>query len=121
MTQQLQAAGPKYMALAAELRDQIKSGRLPPGTKLPTRDELAATYGVAVGTVLRSFDVLREEGLIRSDQGLGTFVLAPGQPPAPTPTFTEMVAAINEIRDDLKLLRKRMDDLEKLAGGRDGA
>jgi hypothetical protein len=46
--------GPRgpYDVIAAELREQIESGQLPPGSQLPTFVELAAMYRVATGTMV---------------------------------------------------------------------
>ena len=40
-----------YLEIAAEIREQIRSGRLMPGDKLKTVRSLAADYSVAQGTV----------------------------------------------------------------------
>jgi DNA-binding GntR family transcriptional regulator len=65
--------------VAARLREQIKAGEL--GPKLPSHMVLAEQLGVATMTVQRALQILRDEGLIYSVPGLGTFVTAgsPGQ------------------------------------------
>lgn len=40
-----------YLEIAAEIREQIRSGRLMPGDKLRSVRSLAADYSVAPGTV----------------------------------------------------------------------
>jgi DNA-binding transcriptional regulator YhcF (GntR family) len=75
---------PVYRQLADLLRDQIASGEIPQRTPLPSARTLSQQHGIAVGTVMRAFDVLRGEGLIRTVPGRGMWVVPPGEqrPPA---------------------------------------
>lgn len=66
--------GPLYLALAEALHDDVKSGSLPPGTRLPTHRELAAKIGVTVGTVTRGYAEAARRGLLAGEVGRGTFV-----------------------------------------------
>ena len=61
-----------YQQVAAQLREQIASGVL--GPRLPSAMDLAEQMGVAPNTVQRAMRVLREEGLVYSVPGRGTFV-----------------------------------------------
>jgi DNA-binding GntR family transcriptional regulator len=61
-----------YQQVAAQLREQIASGAL--GPRLPSAMDLAEQMGVAPNTVQRAMKVLREEGLVYSVPGRGTFV-----------------------------------------------
>lgn len=65
---------PAYLQLADEIRSGIETGVLLPGDKLPTHRELAERHEVAVETVKRALEVLRNSGHIVSRQGKGTFV-----------------------------------------------
>jgi integrase len=58
-----------YATIAADLRDDIATGRLRPGDQLPTVVQLAAKYMVAAGTAHRALAVLREENLIEVARG----------------------------------------------------
>ncbi len=64
----------KQLALVDALREDIRSGQLAPGTKLPTQRDLARSTGVAVGTIARAYRDASTEGLIRSTVGRGSFV-----------------------------------------------
>lgn len=64
----------KYQAIANDLRDKIVAGTYAVGSQLPTKAELMTQYDVALNTVDRALDVLRDLGLIESQQGVGTFV-----------------------------------------------
>ena len=68
--------GPEYLylQLAALLREQIRSGQLPPRSRVPSLNDLTADYGVAEMTVRKALRVLIDEGLIETRPGRGTFV-----------------------------------------------
>lgn len=61
-----------YEKAAAEIRRRIAAGTL--GPRLPSRMKLADELGVAVMTVERAIKVLKDEGLIVTEPGRGTFV-----------------------------------------------
>lgn len=65
---------PLYFRIQRDLRDDIVSGRRPPGAALPTEQELRETYGVSRITVTKALDGLRAGGLIVSRRGVGSFV-----------------------------------------------
>jgi len=61
--------------ITADLREQIVSGALGPGEKLPTVVQLCDAYGVAKVTALKALSMLRREGLIYTEPRFGSFVL----------------------------------------------
>lgn len=65
---------PRYVQIRETLQQQIKSGDLQPGEKLPSEDDLALEYGVSRMTMRKSLDDLIEAGLIYRRHGVGTFV-----------------------------------------------
>ncbi|WP_207386581.1 GntR family transcriptional regulator [Protofrankia symbiont of Coriaria ruscifolia] len=65
---------PLYHQLAALLRGQIRSGELAPGTQIPTEAELAEQHATSRNTVRLALNLLRNEGLLISKRGLGSFV-----------------------------------------------
>ena len=69
------AGRPAYQQLADLLRDGIASGEFPPRAPLPSAKTLAQQHGIAVGTVMRAFNLLRDEGLIRNVPGRGMWVV----------------------------------------------
>ncbi len=69
-----QAAEPKYLALVEALHRDVESGRLAPGTRLPTQRELANRLRIAIGTVSRAYTVAEQRGIVRGEVGRGTFV-----------------------------------------------
>jgi DNA-binding GntR family transcriptional regulator len=68
------AEGPRYLQLAAELRDLILSGRLGTKDQFPTESALCRTYGVSRFTVREALRRLQAEGLIARRRGSGTVV-----------------------------------------------
>ena len=60
--------------IAHTLRQEIGGGTHPPGARLPTEAALATRFAVNRHTVRRALDDLSRHGLIRIEQGRGTFV-----------------------------------------------
>ncbi|CAM4058945.1 FadR/GntR family transcriptional regulator [Bordetella muralis] len=67
--------------VAATIGQEISSGRLKAGEKLPTEHELAKTFGVSRSVVREAIAQLRNEGLLDTRQGVGAFVLEPQRRP----------------------------------------
>ena len=71
---ELQEALPKYLQVANHYRDQIVSGSLGPGAELPSERQLAVEWNISRPTATRALAALRNQGLVESRQGAGTFV-----------------------------------------------
>ncbi len=67
------ARNPKYMQVAQDLKKRFTSYTY--NQKLPTEAELVRMYGVSRQTVRVCLDILREEGVIRSLQGSGSYYI----------------------------------------------
>ena len=63
-----------YVQIREALRQQITSGQLEPGQRLPAEDELAAQFGVSRMTVRQGISDLTDEGVLYRRRGVGTFV-----------------------------------------------
>jgi len=61
-------------ALFERLAEQIRSGRLAPGARLPTEEALTRAAGVSRTVVREAVAALRAEGLVTTRQGVGAFV-----------------------------------------------
>jgi GntR family transcriptional regulator len=72
-----QSGIPVGIQLVQQLRSQIESGALSPGDRLPSVRDAAVAAGVNVNTVRTAYGRLEREGLVRSEQGRGTFVTRP--------------------------------------------
>jgi GntR family transcriptional regulator / MocR family aminotransferase len=71
----LAVSGPGVRAaLEAALRDAVRSGRLEPGTRLPSSRALAHDLGIARNTVADAYSQLVAEGWLVARQGSGTRV-----------------------------------------------
>jgi DNA-binding FadR family transcriptional regulator len=63
-------------AVVERIAAEIRSGRLAPGSKLPTEQELMTAMRVSRTVVREAVAALRAEGLVRTRQGSGAFVAA---------------------------------------------
>ncbi len=68
---------PLYVQIAEGLSQQIESGELMPGEKLPPERELSRMYGVNRMTLRRALMRLELQGLLNRRQGAGTYVSEP--------------------------------------------
>ncbi|HSE76821.1 MAG TPA: PLP-dependent aminotransferase family protein [Alphaproteobacteria bacterium] len=115
--------GPRYIAIARALADDIVAGRLKSGERLPTHRDLAWKLGVTVGTVTRAYAEAERRGLIAGEVGRGTYVrerigdgvLIPSPDP-PTRDFIDLARnfppdnpAARDIQDALTEFAKRND------------
>ncbi|MCZ4125291.1 GntR family transcriptional regulator [Streptomyces sp. H39-S7] len=62
---------PKYRLVAEALRREIDDLTYPPGTRLPSENDLSTRFDASRNTVRAGLNVLVTEGLITSSQGLG--------------------------------------------------
>jgi DNA-binding transcriptional MocR family regulator len=72
-------AGPRYLAIVQALAEDLSSGALPLGARLPTHRHLADRLGVTVGTVSRAYAEAARRGLVSGEVGRGTFVRGPSE------------------------------------------
>ncbi|MGE0008997.1 MAG: PLP-dependent aminotransferase family protein [Parvibaculaceae bacterium] len=76
--------GPLYAAIREAIAQDVVSGRLKPGQKLPPHRDLAFKLGVTIGTVARAYAEATERGLVVGEVGRGTFVVDYGSQRAET-------------------------------------
>jgi len=67
---------PVYTQIVKELRQNIHQGIYQVGDKLPAEAKLSEYFAVNRHTLRRAIAILKNEGLLKVDQGRGTFVLA---------------------------------------------
>jgi excisionase family DNA binding protein len=78
----VRTSSPKRDKIASALRKQIADGTYPPGSRLPSRRDLAAEHGTSVAPVAGAFQDLQAEGLIRADPQSG-YLVCQAQPRPP--------------------------------------
>ena len=86
--------------ITRSLSDEIASGRLKPGDRLPTEHFLSENFGVSRNVVREAIASLRAQGLIESRQGIGAFVAAARQPSEPLqPVSSQLLEGDDTIRN----------------------
>jgi GntR family transcriptional regulator/MocR family aminotransferase len=86
---------PLYEQLERALRDAIRAGSLPAGTRLPSSRALAAELGLSRGVVTSAYEQLVAEGYLESRQGAPVRIASGvrAQPPRlPAPSLLEKFA-----------------------------
>lgn len=65
---------PRWKQVAEVLRARIADGSYPPRSRVPSVVQLTEEFGIAAATAQKVHRALREEGLIYTEPGLGSFV-----------------------------------------------
>src|SRR5260370_41058154 len=101
--------------LVDRLTAEIIDGKLSPGSRLPTEQEMIATTGVSRTVVREAVAALRAEGLVITRQGVGAFVA-----PNPRRPFRLEGGALAELREVIGGMELRPGLGVKAAGIRAG-
>ncbi len=72
-------SAPLYQQIVEAIRREVASGRMPPGSPMPSFRTFAAQLAVSLITVKRAYEELERDGIILRHQGLGTFVAPDGE------------------------------------------
>ena len=67
-------ARPLQVRVADDIRAKIETGEYAPGQQLPTYDALAEAYLCSLAVIRKAVDLLKQQGLLITEQGKGTFV-----------------------------------------------
>lgn len=81
---------PKYLQIAQDLQAQINSGKLAPGDRLPTENELADRWGVSPNTIKKAVNELRLADRVETVPQTGSFVKEASQPFVITLNHTDL-------------------------------
>lgn len=65
---------PLYRQLADRLLSEIRAGAFPPGSRIPSEHELAATYDIGRPTARQATELLVRNGVLARKRGSGTYV-----------------------------------------------
>ena len=98
----LAAAHKLSRGLFEQLAEQIKSGKLTPGSRLPTEQALTRAARVSRTVVREAVAALRAEGLVITRQGVGAFVSAAPQH-APFRIEPERMQSLGDILNVMEL------------------
>lgn len=66
---------PKYLQISGYIRKQIERGELAAGAEVPSERELAGSWHVARPTAAKALNELRQQGIVESRRGSGTYVV----------------------------------------------
>ncbi|WP_308164720.1 GntR family transcriptional regulator [Nonomuraea sediminis] len=66
---------PRWVQVYEDLKAKIESGELAPGDQVPSVLRLQEIYGIATATGQKVHRALRRDGLIRTEPGMGSFVV----------------------------------------------
>lgn len=67
---------PAYYQMAEWMKDQIRDGKYPPGSRLPSHAELIKQTSLSYHTVRKALSCLVDEKLVTAEHGRGIFVRA---------------------------------------------
>jgi len=98
-----------YHRVFLVLRNQIDSGRYPPGSVLPSEQEVSREFGVSRVTSRRALSELAAAGVIYRQQGRGTFVrddMIAKRLPSTAP------AVLGQFRDFLEQCKSTLHELD---------
>ncbi|MBK1656748.1 phosphonate metabolism transcriptional regulator PhnF [Paracraurococcus ruber] len=86
-----------WRQIAGSLEAEITAGRLTAGARLPTEADLSARFAVNRHTVRRAMEELETRGLVRIEQGRGSFVAEDvlDYPLGPRTRFSEVIRRQN--------------------------
>ena len=76
----------RYEEIAELLAEEIRSGRMAHGTRLPSIRQLIAQHHISPATAFQAYYRLEERGLVRARERSGYFVAGSGAARAPEPS-----------------------------------
>src|SRR5215207_3314705 len=102
--------GTPFERLVRALTEDITSGAVPAGSRLPAHRDLAHRLGLGLGTVTKAYAVLEKRGLAVGVHGRGMFVT--GEPARPCRVVDLSVNAPPQVLTD-RLLARTLTDLAR--------
>jgi GntR family transcriptional regulator len=69
---------PRWQQVADVIRARIADGTYPPGSRVPSVVQLQAEFGIAQATSHKALSRLREDGVLYTVPGLGSYVAGKG-------------------------------------------
>ena len=98
---------PIYLQAANSIQQDIVTGKLSPGARLPSVRDLAVEYTINPNTVSRVYKELEMEGVCFTRRGIGTFV-------------TEDPERVQQLKEEMAgaLIREFLEGMEQLGFSR---
>ena len=115
----MDGSGKPYEQIAASLRRRIVVGEWGVGDRLPTNRELAEQYRAATNTIGNAISLLRDEDVLITQQGRGTFVRslpAGTEVREPSSDFKAVLDKLDQVQHEMRALDARLARLESAAG-----
>lgn len=111
----LQSRVPIYTQIVEQIKALITAGMLLPGEQLPTVREAAVDLRVNFNTVARAYRLLHEAGMISTQQGRGTYVLAraPAENASPQHRQAHLVEMVNRWLTEAERLDLQPEEVER--------
>jgi DNA-binding transcriptional regulator YhcF (GntR family) len=107
------ASEPPYEQIRGQIAARVESGRLEPGTRLPSVRSLAEDLGIAANTVARAYRELEHSGVVTTRGRNGTVVNGDDADRAAKEAATAYAATMRAlgVRQDeaLELVRRAFD------------
>ena len=105
---------PRYIQLASTLFEEIRSGRYPVGSLMPTEHELCEQFGVSRFTVREAIKLLVRQGMVTRQAGVGSRV----QGVTPVSQYVQTMSGISDlsqyaVETSLEVTR---DEIEAVGG-----
>ena len=97
----------RYRDIAADLAARIAAGEFAPGDRLPPITALMQHYRVpGLNTIRQAQQLLVDDGLVQTRQGVGSFVVRAGPVPRPVDVLAELRTARSAINRAIAALEK---------------
>lgn len=104
-----------FLQIRDWLVDQILTGKLAPGDRIPSVRELAADIEVNRNTVMRSYALMEREGIIDNRRGIGFFVSEQARQRLATEEKVQFIREeLPKLVHQSKVLRLTLADFEPL-------
>ena len=113
----------KYQHIYRDLKSALTDGRIQPGERLPTENELVQRYGVSRPTATKALNSLQQEGLVDRKIGSGTYATTHQPNRAPSHLFGLLVPGLGKgeifepICNQIALLAEERDFALLWSGG----
>ena len=105
---------PIYRQIMDQIRDSVAAGGLKAGQKMPSVRVLAEELGVNQNTILKVYNELCREGVLRMERGSGTFVAETSEEVRIEERQWIIESMLGEVVDKAKLYGIDVESLRKM-------